>query len=131
VDFRLVPLLKGLRVGEIVTQLVESHELTLNPEDPNSIQNTYKTTRTIVTDEYELDEENQLQIIDEVVEGYTFTRQLKLPRTLSYCVQDTEARGIRIRHKLRFRVQLHNPDGHVSEVRYHQILFRRRCRARS
>jgi arrestin-related trafficking adapter 4/5/7 len=116
VDFRLVPLLKGLRIGEIVSQLIESHELSLNPEDPDATRNTYKTTRTIVTDEYQLDEENQVQIIDEAAEGYTFSRHLDLPRKLSYCVQDTDVRGIRIKHRLKFRVQLHNPAGHVSEV---------------
>ena len=116
IDFRLIPLLKGLRIGQIVSQLVESHDLTLNPDDPESFRNTYKNSRTIVTDEHELDEENNLEVIDESVEGYQFSRSLALPKTLTKCLQDTETRGIKIRHKLKFRIQLHNPDGHVSEV---------------
>ncbi|GIK06967.1 hypothetical protein Aspvir_002620 [Aspergillus viridinutans] len=117
VDFKLIPLLKGLKIGQIVSQLIESHDLTLNPEDPDSVRNTYKNTRTIVNDEHELDEENTLEIIDEAAEGYQFSRFLDLPKTLTRCLQDTDTRGIKIRHKLKFRVQLLNPDGHISELR--------------
>ena len=115
VDFKLIPLLKGLRIGQITSQLIESHDLTLNPEDPDSIRNTYKNTRTILTDEHELDEDN-IEIIDESAEGYQCTRVLDMPQTLTRCLQDTDTKGIKVRHKLKFRIQLHNPDGHVSEV---------------
>lgn len=116
VDFKLIPLLKGLRIGQITSQLMESHDLTLNPEDPDSIRNTYKTTRTIITDEHEL-EDDSLEIIDEAAEGYQFTRFLDMPQTLTRCLQDTDTKGIKIRHKMKFRIQLHNPDGHISELR--------------
>ncbi|KAJ6151891.1 Arrestin-like N-terminal [Penicillium chrysogenum] len=116
VDFKLIPLLKGLRIGQITSQLIESHDLTLNPEDPDSIRNTYKNTRTILTDEHELDEDN-IEIIDESAEGYQCTRVLDMPQTLTRCLQDTDTKGIKVRHKLKFRIQLHNPDGHVSELR--------------
>jgi Arrestin (or S-antigen), C-terminal domain. len=115
VDFKLVPLLKGLRIGQTTSQLIESHDLTLNPEDPDSIRNTFKITRTILTDEHEVDEDN-VEIIDESAEGYQFTRYLDMPQTLTRCLQDTDTKGIKIRHKLKFRIQLHNPDGHISEV---------------
>lgn len=115
VDFKLIPLLKGLRIGQITSQLIESHDLTLNPEDPDSVRNTYKITRTILTDEHEVDEDN-VEIIDEAAEGYQFTRYLDMPQTLTRCLQDTDTKGIKIRHKMKFRIQLHNPDGHVSEV---------------
>ncbi|KAJ5081647.1 hypothetical protein NUU61_009911 [Penicillium alfredii] len=116
VDFKLIPLLKGLRIGQITSQLIESHDLTLNPEDHDSIRNTYKITRTILTDDHDLNADN-VQIIDEVAEGYEFTRHLDMPRTLTRCLQDTDTKGIKIRHKLKFRIQLHNPDGHISELR--------------
>lgn len=117
VDFKLIPLLKGLKIGQIVSQLIESHDLTLNPEDPDTIRNTYKNTRTILNDEHELDHDDGLEIIDEVAEGYQFSRFLDLPKTLTRCLQDTDTKGIKIRHKLKFRVQLLNPDGHISELR--------------
>jgi arrestin-related trafficking adapter 4/5/7 len=117
IDFRLVPLLKGLKIGGITSQLIETHELTMNPDDPATVHNTYKSTRTIKTDEYELNEEEQLEILDETVEGFQFSRSLDLPQSLSRCLQDADVKGIKIRHKLKFRIQLHNPDGHTSEVR--------------
>ncbi|KAL1990050.1 hypothetical protein VTN49DRAFT_6631 [Thermomyces lanuginosus] len=117
VDFRLIPLLKGLKIGLISSQLIENHELTLNPDEPESVSNTHKSTRVVLTDDYELDPDHQLEIIDEMAEGYQFSRYLNLPKTLTRCLQDTETRGIKIRHKLKFRVQLHNPDGHTSELR--------------
>ncbi|CAG8947067.1 unnamed protein product [Penicillium salamii] len=116
VDFKLIPLLKGLRIGTITSQLIESHDLTLNPEDPDSIRNTYKITRTILTDEHEMDEDS-FEIIDEAAEGYHCARVLDMPQTLTRCLQDTDTKGIKVRHKLKFRIQLHNPDGHVSELR--------------
>ncbi|QQK42501.1 HECT-type ubiquitin ligase-interacting protein creD [Penicillium digitatum] len=116
VDFKLIPLLKGLRIGQITSQLIETHDLTLNPEDPDSIRNTYKVTRTILTDEHELDED-KIEIIDEEAEGYQCTRILDMPQTLTRCLQDTDTKGIKVRHKLKFRIQLHNPDGHISELR--------------
>ncbi|OKL56332.1 putative HECT-type ubiquitin ligase-interacting protein creD [Talaromyces atroroseus] len=117
IDFRLVPLLKGLKIGCITSQLIETHELTMNPDDPVSVHNTYKSTRTIKTDDYELNEEEQLEILDETVEGFQFSRSLELPQSLSRCLQDADVKGIKIRHKLKFRIQLHNPDGHTSELR--------------
>lgn len=116
VDFKLIPLLKGLSIGQVTSQLIESHDLTLNPEDTDSIRNTYKITRTILTDEHLVDE-NQVEIIDEAAEGYQFTRFLDMPLTLTRCLQDTDTKGIKVRHKLKFRIQLHNPDGHISELR--------------
>ncbi|KAL2826118.1 hypothetical protein BDW59DRAFT_67622 [Aspergillus cavernicola] len=117
VDFKLIPLLKGLGIGQIISQLVETHDLTLNPEDPDAIRNTYKNTKTIVNDEHTIDPDNGLEIIDEAAEGYQFSRLLDLPKTLTRCLQDTDTRGIKVRHKLKFRVQLLNPDGHISELR--------------
>ena len=56
-------------------------------------------------------------ILDEEAEGYRFSRYLELPKTLKSCLQDAEIHGIKVRHKLKFNVALHNPDGHVSESR--------------
>lgn len=116
VNFRLVSLLKGLRIGNVTTQLIESHELCMNPNDPTP-HITSKSSRTIFTDTFELNEDEDLQILDEEAEGYRISRAIDLPKTLRRCVQDTDAKGIKIRHKLKFKVQLHNPDGHMSELR--------------
>ncbi|KAL1959150.1 hypothetical protein VTO42DRAFT_2655 [Malbranchea cinnamomea] len=116
VDFRLVSLLKGLRMGQITTQLIETCDLTL-PSGVETQPRTHKTTRVIMTNSFEVDTDQELQILNEEVEGYQFSKDYDLPKTLTRCVQDIDTKGIRIRHKLKFRVQLHNPDGHISELR--------------
>lgn len=106
---------------------MENHELTLNPDDPVAVHQTYKSSRTIIDDVYEVDEENNMEIIDEEAEGYRLSRHLDMPKTLTRCLQDTETRGIKIRHKLKFRIQLHNPDNHISEVGVKSRGSWRRC----
>lgn len=76
-----------------------------------------KSDRVIATDLYKVDTEHDEQIIDEVAEGYQFSRYLELPKSLNQCLQDCNIKGIKIRHKVKFNVQLHNPDGHISELR--------------
>lgn len=117
VDFRLTPLLKGLTTGTITSQLIEYHELVVvSEENDPSMRNGHSYTRIILTDSHQLtDEEREMvPLLDS--EGIVFQRVLQLPKTLNNCLQDADTRGIRIKHKLKFRVQLNNPDGHTSEV---------------
>ena len=116
IDFRLVSLLKGLRIGQITTQVLESHELTTDSDAASTYYNTHKAQKIIAEDEYVVDDGSEPQVLNEEAEGYEFARHIELPKTLRRCLQDTETRGIKVRHKLKFNVQLHNPDGHVSEV---------------
>ena len=41
---------------------------------------------------------------------------IPIPQNLRKCVQTFDAPDIKIRHHLGFKVQLHNPDGHMSEI---------------
>ena len=113
VDFKLIPLLKGLRIGKITTELNEKQHIrirgTRNPSRSRQI------TRLVVRDEHRLPSDVETEDI-EGQEGYVFSRSLRLPQSLKHCVQTVEALGIKIRHYLSFNIQMHNPDGHVSEV---------------
>ncbi|EEH45027.2 uncharacterized protein PADG_08669 [Paracoccidioides brasiliensis Pb18] len=117
VDFRIVPLLKGLVIGTISTQLVETHDFVLNPDDPEALQVSHKSTKVIFNESYTLGEQDKSQDPDGAIEGFECCRIFNLPKSLSKCLQDTDTNGIKIRHKLKFRVQLQNPDGHTSELR--------------
>lgn len=77
--------------------------------------NCQKCTRVVAEDEYQVPED--AEIVDEESEGHRFSRHLDLPKSLTKCLQDAETRGIRIRHKLKFNIILHNPDEHTSELR--------------
>lgn len=118
VDFRLVSLLKGMVMGKITTQVKEEQEFVLDPEfgvpTYNSVQ---KVDRVVASDEYTINNETDAQILDEEAEGFQFSRFIELPKTLKRCLQDCNVNGIKIRHKLKFNIQLHNPDGHISELR--------------
>lgn len=119
VDFKLIPLLKGLVIGNVSTQLKEEHEFIVDPEWNTGALNggSSKNERVIAYDNYKLDPEKDLQVLEEAAEGFQFSRYLELPKSLTKCMQDCNVKGIKIRHKIKFNVQLHNPDGHVSELR--------------
>jgi arrestin-related trafficking adapter 4/5/7 len=110
-----VSLLKGLKIGRITTQLVETHEFSPNPDAPSEYLDNHKAQKVVANDEYSVTDEPD--ILDEEVEGYKFSRHIELPKSLTKCMQDAETRGIKIRHKLKFNIQLHNPDDHTSELR--------------
>lgn len=119
VDFKLVPLLKGLVIGNVTTQVKEEQELVVDPEWGVSAMSNgiTKHDRVIVSDMYKINPESDMQILDEAAEGFQFSRYLELPKSLNQCLQDCNAKGIKVRHKVKFNVQLHNPDGHISELR--------------
>jgi arrestin-related trafficking adapter 4/5/7 len=119
VDFKLIPLLKGLVIGNILTQIKEEQEFVVDPEWGISALGGGQTKldRMIVQDSYTIDPVKDEQVLDEAAEGYQFTRFLELPKTLNKCLQDCNVKGVKIRHKVKFNVQLHNPDGHISELR--------------
>lgn len=114
VDFRLVPLLKGLRFGNVVTELNEKQEVSLKAR--NAPIKSKHTNRPIAKDEFRLPDDAE-SVDVEGQDGFTFSRAISLPQTLLKCLQTVDALGIKIRHSLNFNVQMHNPDGHISEVR--------------
>ena len=113
VDFRLIPILKGLRFGKIVTELNEKQEVSIR--GPRAPIKSRQITRSIVKDEFFLPNNVESQDI-EGQDGYTFSRAIRIPQSLRKCLQTVDALGIKVRHNLNFNVQMHNPDGHISEV---------------
>ena len=113
VDFKLIPLLKGLKIGKITTELNERQEMTI--KGPRSPRRCREITRLIAKDEHHLPDDVEAENIGGQ-EGYVFSRSLAIPQSLRKCLQSADALGIKIRHSLNFNVQMHNPDGHVSEV---------------
>ena len=117
IEMRFTSLLKGLKIGLIRCVLFESQEFTL----PGAVSNTdksFKHSRAVEAWEFELnDEEHYQDILDENgQDGYTLQKVLPLPKKLSKCLQDVDVCGIKVRHRVKFNLALHNPDGHISEV---------------
>lgn len=123
VEMRFTPLLKGLEVGDITIKLIEIHDIILHY--PNHSHREHRKEREI--DHWTIPvtrEEHWQDVIQdsgpegwEGQEGWVVNTSLTLPKKLTMCIQDVNARGIKVRHKLKLVVSLHNPDGHVSELR--------------
>lgn len=121
VEMRLTPLLKGLRIGTVRCKLVESVHLSIPGENGIS-DKTSSESREIDTWTYEVNQDHLLQDVIENVEDaaqdyFGLKEILPLPKSLKSCLQDCETQGIKIRHRLKFNISLHNPDGHISELR--------------
>lgn len=106
-------------MGTVKTQVKEEHEHSVDWDFGGlSAGNlVHKWDRIVAEDEYVVDPEADAQILNEEAEGYQFSRFLELPKSLKSCLQDCNIKGVKVRHKIKFNVQLHNPDGHVSELR--------------
>lgn len=114
--FEMVPLLKGLKIGKIHTQLLEERWTWLPIRtDIYCPQEWHDDPELICEDVYELPEGTETENI-EGYEGYRFSRTLALPRNLQVCRQSFEHPKVKIEHQLKFVVALHNPAGHTSEV---------------
>ncbi|KAL2069655.1 hypothetical protein VTL71DRAFT_14334 [Oculimacula yallundae] len=117
VEMRFTSLLKGLKIGQIKCQLLEVQELSL-PAMSQHMERHHKATRDVESWTYDLEEEHYQDLINEDgQDGYVLHKRMPLPKTLKLCVQDVDVHGIKIRHKVKFNIALHNPDGHVSELR--------------
>lgn len=115
VDVTLVPLLKGLKIGRIVTELIEMQEITPT-FNGGTRYSQYRSTRVVSHDEWHIPPDTEAEDIDGQ-EGWMFQRAVAIPKNLGQCIQTVDAFGLKVRHRLRFNIQLHNPDEHTSEVR--------------
>jgi hypothetical protein len=112
IQMKFTPLLKGLKIGEIVCTLVEQHKW-------NLLMSTQKKDRNIRDWKIQVnDEVHYRDVLNEHgQEGWFIEEKLQLPTTLKECVQDVDdGEKISITHKVKVVVALINPDGHVSEV---------------
>lgn len=118
-ETRFTPLLKGLEIGDINCRLMEVHEIMVTTMQGHSIRE-HKREREVAHWTLTVNREEHWNdmIEDSGQEGWVMNANLDLPRKLGKCMQDTNVHGIKIRHKLKMVVALHNPDGHVSEVRH-------------
>lgn len=114
VDFRLIPLLKGLKIGKIAVELTETQEMAMGPS--NGPRRISRKSRVVATETWTLPDGVEAEEIDGQ-EGYFLQKFIMIPKSLRQCVQTVDTMGIKIKHNLNFKIQLLNPDSHISEVR--------------
>lgn len=108
ISFMLVPLMKGLRLGDIKISLVEMY-LCIGYIPPS-----LSAERVVAEKVIPRRPEND----DYPMDRWEVTSFLKVPLSLSQCTQDCDIlTHVKVRHKLKFVIGLVNPDGHVSELR--------------
>ena len=121
IDMSFTSLLKGLGIGIIRCILFESQEFTL----PGALTaRGFKRLRTVDGWNFDMTDRGSHEDIPDGngQGGYSLEVVVPLPKRLSKCVQDTDIRGIKIRHKVQVSLDLHNPDGHISEVSFTHLV---------
>lgn len=109
IDFRFVPLLKGLTLSSVTSKVVETH--TVKKPLPAS------RSRIIVADGFNPD---AWENMDKSQDGiwYLFSRVLQLPSSTRDCLLSAQTTIVQIQHKLEISIALQNPDGHTSAVSF-------------
>ncbi|KAL8941322.1 MAG: hypothetical protein Q9216_002307 [Gyalolechia sp. 2 TL-2023] len=112
VNFRIVSLLKGLKLGGVSAKINETQDIII---DVRRQAKKTKVTRTVAEDSFDFPQDQETVLIDGQ-DAWLFARQITLPKSLRECLQTVDALGIRTKHNLVFNVKLINPDEHVSEI---------------
>ncbi|KAF2396970.1 hypothetical protein EJ06DRAFT_181485 [Trichodelitschia bisporula] len=115
-ELTLCPLHKGVTIGKIRMELVE--RVTLHTDRARQHQ---KDTVVLATEQDMPTGTTPLPPMTEESTGlpdesHHFRVTLPLERSLNRCRQSVESEHIRIYHNLKIYVNLHNPDGHVSQL---------------
>ncbi|KAG4305490.1 hypothetical protein PORY_001046 [Pneumocystis oryctolagi] len=108
INMRFIPLIKNLKLAKIAFSLKEYITLRVI-YGHYGMPSKHDTTRHISTFKIRNFPENENEWkLEEVV---------KIPKSLSSCIQNCDVKHIKVRHKLKIVVTLINPDGHISELR--------------
>lgn len=124
-DVELSPIKKGLKMGRIELRLVETVVKRLNLESlPDGRGERTKSEETEVANEtLDFPEASRVQYNDETNDNpmlademYKFKATLPLPKSLNTCRQDVDSHQLNVTHRFKIMVNLHNPEGHVSQL---------------
>lgn len=109
VHILLVPLMKGITLGPIKAQLIQSYLLT-SPKDKTQ---TFQESHVVV--ESRMDQHQGTELMDTT----RIDSELKIPDYLKLCLPNCDLPGeiVKVRHKIKLSIALKNPDGHTSELR--------------
>jgi len=124
-DVELSPIRKGVKLGKIEMRLIEAVTKRIqNAEVPDQRGDRCKVDESDVAKaEMEFPENSRVTFADESAdnpimedEKYVFKATLELPKSLKQCRQDVDSHNINITHRFKLMVNIHNPEGHVSQL---------------
>ncbi|CCJ30464.1 unnamed protein product [Pneumocystis jirovecii] len=108
VNMRFIPLIKNLKLAKISFFLKEYITLRII-SGYYGMPSKYDTTRQISS--------FKIKNLPENVSEWKLEETIKIPNSLSSCIQNCDVKHIKVRHKLKVIITLINPDGHISELR--------------
>ena len=121
-EFTLCPLNKGITIGKIKMEVLE--RVTLSTESGRF--KTRQSDQIVAVHEQDMPENSLVPLTEEQTgiadESYHFKISIPLERSLVKARQSLETEHIKIWHNLKIYVNLHNPDGHISQLLVRNLL---------
>ncbi|KAK0965523.1 hypothetical protein LTR91_017985 [Friedmanniomyces endolithicus] len=124
-DVELTPIKKGIRLGKVELRLMETVIKRIQASElPDVRSDRSKSEESEVAKvDMEFPEQSRLLYEGETSENpsmademYRFKATLALPRSLHQCRQDVDSHQINVSHRFKLMVNIHNPEGHVSQL---------------
>lgn len=124
-DVELSPIKKGIRLGKVELRLMETVVKRIQASEVPDIRgDRSKSEETEVAKaDMEFPEHSRVTYEDETVDNptmademYRFQATLPLPKSLNQCRQDVDSHQINVTHRFKLMVNIHNPEGHVSQL---------------
>lgn len=124
-DVELSPLKKGLRLGKVELRLMETVVKRIQASEvPDTRGDRTKTEEMeVAKTDMEFPENTRVTYADETPDNptlademYKFKATLPLPKSLNNCRQDVDSHQINVTHRFKLMVNIHNPEGHVSQL---------------
>ena len=124
-DVELSPIKKGIRLGKVELRLMEIVVKRIqHSEVPDTRGDRTKSEESEVAKmDMEFPQHSRLTYEDETADNpmmademYKFKATLPLPKSLNQCRQDVDSHQINITHRFKLMVNIHNPEGHVSQL---------------
>ncbi|KAI5370595.1 Putative arrestin-like domain-containing protein [Septoria linicola] len=124
-DVELSPIKKGIRLGKIELRLMETVVKRIQATEVPDIRGDRSKTEETEVAKTDMDFPEHSRIIynDETVDNptmademYKFKATLPLPKSLNVCRQDVDSHSINVTHRFKLMVNIHNPEGHVSQL---------------
>ncbi|WPG98607.1 Hypothetical protein R9X50_00140000 [Acrodontium crateriforme] len=124
-DVELSPLKKGLRLGKVELRLIETVVRRIQASEVPDVRGDRSKTEELEVAKSDLDFPENTRVTYEnetpdnptlADEMYKFRATLPLPKSLNNCRQDVDSHQINVTHRFKLMVNIHNPEGHVSQL---------------
>jgi hypothetical protein len=124
-DVELSPLKKGITLGKVELRLIETVVKRIQANEVPDVRGDRSKSEEseVAKADMEFPQDSRLTYEDDTVENptlademYKFKATLPLPKSLNVCRQDVDSHSLNITHRFKLMVNIHNPEGHVSQL---------------